>query len=45
MVALVPAAVIEMIRRMERDCSMPFARTFSVDIEMGIQARPVGLTV
>lgn len=37
-VALVPAAVIEMIRRMERDCAKPHARTFAVDIEMGIQA-------
>lgn len=36
--ALVPAAVIEMIRRMERDCAKPHARTFAVDIEMGIQA-------
>ncbi len=37
-IALVPQAVIELIRRMERDCAKPHARTFAVDIEMGIQA-------
>lgn len=37
-VALVPGPVIELIRRMERDCAKPHARTFAVDIEMGIQA-------
>lgn len=37
-VALVPEPVIELIRRMERDSGKPHARTFSVDIEMGIQA-------
>jgi hypothetical protein len=36
--ALVPEPVIELIRRMERDCAKPHARTFAVDIEMGIQA-------
>ncbi len=37
-VALVPEPVLELIRRMERDCAKPYARTFAVDIEMGIQA-------
>jgi hypothetical protein len=37
-VALVPKAVLELIRRMERDCAKPYARSFAVDIEMGIQA-------
>ncbi|WP_242095380.1 hypothetical protein [Sphingomonas sp. CROZ-RG-20F-R02-07] len=37
-VALVPEPVLELIRRMERDCAKPHARTFAVDIEMGIQA-------
>lgn len=37
-VALVPEPVIELIRRMERDCGKPHARSFAVDIEMGIQA-------
>lgn len=37
-IALVPAPVIELIRQMERDCAKPSARTFAVDIEMGIQA-------
>lgn len=37
-VALVPQAVLELIRRMERVCVEPGARTFAVDIEMGIQA-------
>lgn len=37
-VALVPGPVLELIRRMERDCAQPHARTFAVDIEMGIQA-------
>ncbi|HEX8554782.1 MAG TPA: hypothetical protein VF695_08760 [Sphingomonas sp.] len=37
-VALVPEPVIELIRRMERDCAKPHARSFAVDIEMGIQA-------
>jgi hypothetical protein len=36
--ALVPAPVLELVRRMERECGKPHARTFSVDIEMGIQA-------
>lgn len=37
-VALVPEPVLELIRRMERDCAKPHARSFAVDIEMGIQA-------
>lgn len=37
-VALVPQAVVDLIRRMERACVEPGARTFAVDIEMGIQA-------
>lgn len=37
-VALVPEPVVELIRRMERDCGRPHARSFAVDIEMGIQA-------
>jgi hypothetical protein len=36
--ALVPQAVIELIRNMERESAKPHARTFAVDIEMGIQA-------
>ncbi|MGJ3629335.1 hypothetical protein AB5I41_25240 [Sphingomonas sp. MMS24-JH45] len=31
-VALVPAAVLEMIRRMEGDCAKQYARTFAVDV-------------
>lgn len=37
-VALVPEPVLELVRRMERDCREPYARTFAVDIELGIQA-------
>lgn len=36
--ALVPQAVIELIRNMERESFKPHTRTFAVDIEMGIQA-------
>lgn len=37
-VALVPGAVIEMIRQMDRDCGTVAARTFAVDIQQCIQA-------
>jgi hypothetical protein len=37
-VALVPQPVLDLIRRMERDCGKTHAKTFAVDIEMGIQA-------
>ena len=37
-VALVPAAVVEIIARMQRDCASPGARTFAVDIKQSIQA-------
>ncbi|WP_162140004.1 hypothetical protein [Sphingomonas sp. Mn802worker] len=36
--ALVPQAVVEMIQKVERDGATPHARTFAVDIELGIQA-------
>lgn len=37
-VALVPAAVVEMIGRVQRHSSAPAARTFSVDIQQCIQS-------
>lgn len=37
-VALVPQAVVEMIQKVEREGAKPHARTFAVDIELGIQA-------
>lgn len=36
-VALVPAAVADMIRQAERDCSRPAARSFAVDIEHRVE--------
>lgn len=36
-VALVPPAVVDVIRRMQRDCAAPDARMFSVDIQQCIQ--------
>ncbi|WP_240663392.1 hypothetical protein [Sphingomonas sp. UV9] len=37
-IALVPAAVIEVIRQMQRDCASPGAKTFEVNIHQSIQA-------
>lgn len=37
-IALVPTPVVEMIRRTERDCGSPGAKTFAVNIHQSLQA-------